>query len=533
MLFVDDLGYGDVGFTGHPTTLTPNLDQLAWNGKVLTTWYSGCPVCSCSRASLMTGRQWSRMGIPGVFGSTVDDGMPLNETTVADQLSKAGYATAAVGKWHLGQRHAYLPASRGFDQYLGIPYSDDMGEARATPCDRSGMRTAPGTKKAYTEESLEQYVEAGLTRPPSAHEKDDPAGNFLPLVSQQRASDGTINTTILEQPLDFSKLSSKYADFATGFIHEHAHDPFFLYMPFSHVHVTADDQPDKQFCGCDFKNKTDRGAFGNALAEVDWIVGEVVAALKAAGAEKNTLILFTGDNGPWMIQGASAGSTGLFSGRFAGYWNVGKGSTWEGGIREAGFASWPGVIAPFTRSTEVVSSLDLFPTALELAGAKLPTDRAYDGKSMLPLLLHDQPSAHAVLFFYGGGGLGNKKPSAARYGPWKAHWATGPGLGGCDVGPEAPAGCPTIKYPDVPLLFNVAVDPSEAYPLTANNTIPTDAKLKEVVQYLQVAYAQETQSLVPHVSPPAPDEEGEGPGKYGVCCDRSKGCDCDGAPTAA
>lgn len=124
MLFVDDLGYGDVGFNGHPSTLTPEIDALAWNGKVLTTWYSACPVCSCSRASLMTGRQWSRMGIPGVFSATTASGLPLNETTVAEQLSAAGYATGAVGKWHLGQRASYLPAARGFDQYLGIPYSD-------------------------------------------------------------------------------------------------------------------------------------------------------------------------------------------------------------------------------------------------------------------------------------------------------------------------------------------------------------------------------------------------------------------------
>ena len=131
-------------------------------------------------------------------------------------------------------------------------------------------------------------------------------------------------------------------------------DPFFLYLPFSHVHTTATDQPEQQFCGCPFKNATARGAFGDALAEVDWVVGELVAALQARGLEKNTLILFTGDNGPWLVQGKSGGSTGLLSGRFAGYWNVGKGSTWEGGIREAGFASWPGVIAPFSRSSGVV-----------------------------------------------------------------------------------------------------------------------------------------------------------------------------------
>ena len=201
---------------------------------------------------------------------------------------------------------------------------------------------------------------------------------------------------------------NRYADFATGFVADHAHAPFFLYLPFSHVHTTAPNQPEKQFCGCPFKNATARGAFGDALAEVDWIVGEVAAALRAHGVEQNTLVLFTGDNGPWLVQGSSAGSTGLLSGRFAGYWNVGKGSTWEGGIREAGFASWPGTIAPFSRSAGVVSSMDLLPTALELAGVPLPSDREYDGKSMVPLLLHNKPSAHDVLFFYGGAAAWSK-----------------------------------------------------------------------------------------------------------------------------
>jgi len=175
--------------------------------------------------------------------------------------------------------------------------------------------------------------------------------------------------------------------------------------------------------------------------------------------------------------------------------------------------------------------MDLFPTALELAGAPLPTDRDYDGKSMVPLLLHDKPSAHDLLWFYGGA-AGSGVPSAARYGPFKAHWATGPGLSGCKPGPGAPVGCPTKKYPDVPLLFNVEVDPSEAYALTDNNTMPSDPKLRQVVRVLQEEYAKQVQILVPHHTPDAPDGPGESPGKYGVCCDRSKGCDCDGQPSA-
>ena len=167
MLFVDDLGYGDVGFNGHPTTMTPAIDKLAWEGKTLTTWYSACPVCSCSRASLMTGRQWSRFGIPGVFSPTTSSGLPLNETTMAHQLKKAGYATGIAGKWHLGQRDAYLPAARGFDAYLGIPYSDDMGLARATPCNRSGFSSAPAAAHDWSAfATLRRYAAASRRAAP-------------------------------------------------------------------------------------------------------------------------------------------------------------------------------------------------------------------------------------------------------------------------------------------------------------------------------------------------------------------------------
>ena len=558
MLFVDDLGYGDVGFNGHPTTLTPQIDALAWGGKVLTTWYSACPVCSCSRASLLTGRQWARMAIPGVFGPTTPSGLPLNETTLATQLKGAGYTSGIVGKWHLGQRKAYLPAARGFDSYLGIPYSDDMGRARASPCARptSGMSRRPGAKvEAEAEEedeeeaedvgaeadgaavmpSLAPYVDSGFAPMPSATELSDPAGGVLPLVEQKRdKATGEMQTRVLEQPTDLTKLAPKYASYAADFVHENKDRPFFLYMPFSHVHTTAAGQPARQYCDCAHKNATRRGPFGDALLEVDEIVGEVRRAVEAAGIAQNTLLLFTGDNGPWLIQGASGGSTGLLSGRFAGYWNVGKGSTWEGGIREAGFAYWPGVIKPFTRSAEVISSLDVFPTVLKLAGVAPPSDRPIDGADFSQILLHDAAaSEHEILWFYGipHGAMGNASaaPVAARYGPFKAHWQTGPGIGGCSPSPAAPAGCPTKLYPNGPLLFNVEVDPSEAYPLCANTTSPADPRLAAVVRKLHQARARQIETLRPHASPPAPDGPGEGPGRYGICCNRTLKCDCDDA----
>lgn len=504
----------------------------------------------------MTGRQWSRMGIPGVFSPTTNSGLPLNETTLAEQLHLAGYATAAVGKWHLGQRSAYLPASRGFDEYLGIPYSDDMGEARATRCGRtapiSGMAQMPGRVRPAVgstsgdgttpvESALEQYIDAELAQPLSEAEKRDPAGAFLPLVKQNRTTRGVV-TQVLEQPTDLTTLSDKYRQFALDFIDQHASSPFFLYLPFSHVHTTMPNQPEEQFCSCEHKNATRRGAFGDALADVDALVRDVAERLRHHGIDRNTLILFTGDNGPWMVKGTSGGSEGIFSGRFSGYWNVGKGSTWEGGIREAGFAHWPGVVKPFTRSAEIVSSMDVFPTVLKLAGRPLPDDRTYDGRDFSRIMLDDAGrSEHKVLFFYGGArpapapaaAKGSLRPSAARYGPFKAHFATGPGLAGCSPSPAAPAGCPTLVYSAGPLLFNVEVDPSEAHPLSANTTQPADPTLAAVIATIMAAYDAEVATLHSYHEKPPPDAPGEGPGEWGVCCNRTLGCDCNGPPRMA
>jgi len=507
MFFVDDLGYGDTGFNGHPTAETPNIDALALGGKKLTQWYSGCPVCSGSRAALMTGRQWQRVGVPGVFGNAVTAGLPLNETTVAEHLKTAGYATAAVGKWHLGQRHAYLPHNRGFDQYLGIPFSDDMGQGRATACNKPDLGVPCKEWLSDEDWSKDQYGELGYLQE-QFEASGDPGAKWTPLVYQA----GGV-TTVLEQPVDFTFLAQKYNTFATDFVTNHSADPFFLYMPFSHVHTTASNMPEKQYAGCDFKNTSRRGPFGDALSEVDWIIGNVHQAVKDAGIEENTLMLFTGDNGPWLIQGLSGGSSGLLTGRYSGYWNTGKGSTWEGGIREAAFAYWKGQIPSFSRTAEVVSSLDLLPTVSSLAGLALPKDRVFDGRDMSKVLLEaNGKSKHDFLFFYGGCG-GHAKPSSVRHGKWKAHWCTGPGLSGC-------AGCKTIQY-EVPLLFNVEKDPSEAEPVKTN-----DGEGLAVVAAIQAAYDAEVASFTTQKLIPEPDEEGEGPGHYAVCCDATLDCKC-------
>lgn len=530
LLFMDDLGYGDLGFTGHPTTETPNLDRLAWNGKILTTWYSGCNVCSGSRTALMTGRQFPRTGVPGVFGPTGKGGLNLNETTIAEHLKTAGYNTAMIGKWHLGSRKVYLPANRGFDYYFGIPFSDDMGDGMTSSCpaDQEVESTEKGIAGSFGSNggwNQKHYNDIGMLQGSCQKSEtcdysgdDDPAGNFLPLVYQSMNK-----TTILEQPLDFTTLALKYNAFAMEFLTSQSDkEPFFLYLPFSHVHTTSATQPEKQYAGCDFKKSTRRGTFGDALKEADWIVGNVIAKLEEKGMDKDTLILFTSDNGPWLDRQLSSGSEGLFTGRSSGYWNTGKGSNWEGGIREPAFAYWKGRIAPFSRSAEIVSSLDVFPTLSSLAGAELPADRVFDGRDASDVILKNGKTQHEYLFFYG---TCNKKSSyfsvtAVRHGKYKAHWCTAPGLGQWDQN--------LTKHYDPPLMFDIERDPSESTPLNSPNEMPSKPEDVDALNRILKAHAMEVATFEFGKILDIPDGPDEGPGEYGLCCNRSLGCNCTG-----
>ena len=526
VLFMDDLGYGDMGFTGHPTTSTPNLDQLAWNGKILTTWYSGCNMCTGSRAALMTGRQFPRTGLPGVLGPTTNAGLPLNETTIADQLKSVGYSTAIVGKWHLGQRQLYLPGNRGFDYYLGIPYSDDMGDGIATSCAAHNNKKEPQflqegyhqkSKKEPSSQFVQDFMKANVEGYQVWNDEnlDDPAGEYLPLVYQEFNK-----TKILAQPLDFTYLAQNYSDFATNFIETHQKGPFFLYVPFSHVHSTRPSQPHYQYFGCAFENKTLRGRFGDALAEADWIAGNIVQKLNDLGLLNNTLILFTSDNGPYLPLGVSTGSEGLFTGRFAGYWNTGKGSTWEGGIRMPAFAYWKGKIQPYTRSAEVVSSMDVFPTLSALAGVPLPANRTYDGKDMSDILFGTGKSKHDFLFFYNTcSGAKYWSVAAVRHAQYKAHWCTAPGI------PDTNKMKFVKRYDKYPILFNIDHDPSESEPLSTGE-LPQEPEHRAAMLRIMQAYAMEKATFSFGTLVPYPDGPGEGPGLYGLCCDRARNCNC-------
>ncbi|KAG5846091.1 hypothetical protein ANANG_G00146040 [Anguilla anguilla] len=271
LIFADDLGFGDLGSYGHPSSVTPNLDKLASKGLRFTDFYSSSPVCSPSRAALLTGRYQTRSGIyPGVFYPGSKGGLPLNETTIAEVLKPLGYATAIIGKWHLGvgPNRMYLPTKQGFDHYLGVPYSHDQG-----PC--QNLTCFPPDIKCFG------LCDQGLVA--------------VPLMA---------NDTIKQQPINFLDLEKAYSDYATQFVSVSARrkQPFFLYYPSHHTH-----RP--QFAGKGAAGKSPRGPFGDALMELDSTVGNLIQALEDHGVQNNTFVFFTSDNGPSLLR-MSNGVTG-------------------------------------------------------------------------------------------------------------------------------------------------------------------------------------------------------------------------------
>ena len=353
VILIDDMGYGDVGPFGSKLNRTPNLDRMATEGMKLTSFYAA-PVCTPSRAQMMTGCYAKRVSLPNVIFPSCPIGISAKEHTVAELLKQQGYATMAIGKWHLGDQPEFLPTRHGFDHYLGLPYSNDMG----------------GTGKPGPQ---------GNVRPP------------LPLVRDGK---------VIEAPADQDTLTARYTEEATKFIATNKDRPFFLYLPHTAVHVPL--HPGEQF-----KGKSANGTYGDWVEEVDWSVGRVLDTLRNLKLDDHTLVLFTSDNGPWIFMGKNGGVAGPLRG--------GKGTTWEGGMREPTIAWWPGKIAAGSACDAPLSEIDVLPTVVKLAGGAVPTDHAIDGKDFLPLLSgQSKRSPHEALFYFNGNQL-----QAVRSGPWK------------------------------------------------------------------------------------------------------------------
>lgn len=404
VILADDLGYGDLGCYGHPTIRTPHLDRMAAEGVRFTQFYSAAEVCTPSRAALLTGRLPIRSGMCSnkrrVLFPDSGGGLPSDEVTIAELLKAQGYACGCFGKWHLGRLPQFLPTAHGFDAYFGIPYSNDM--------DRR-TELAPAGREAFLKPRSEYWN--------------------VPILRE---------TQIVERPADQTAITRRYTEEAVRFIREHQDQPFFVYLPHNLPHVPL-------FCSDEFRGRSPRGLYGDVVEEIDWSVGQVLQTLREAGLAERTLVWFTSDNGPWLTFGDHGGSAGLL--------RDGKGSTWEGGMREPSIAWWPGTIPGGRVSTALSSTLDFLPTFAALAGAAVPTDRVIDGYDLTDLLLRDAPSPRETMFYYRGETL-----MAVRHGPFKAHYLTQPAYG---------EGANRATAHDPPLLFQLEHDPGEQRNLNA------------------------------------------------------------------
>lgn len=339
LIFIDDMGYGDIEPFGSKLNNTPNLSRMASEGMKLTSFYAA-PVCSASRAQLLTGCYAPRVSVPGVFFPAGPAGLHPDEHTVADYLHELGYATMCVGKWHLGDQREFLPTRQGFDGYLGIPYSNDM--ARAT-------------------------LEDGR----SVH----------PLIRDEGVAE------LLENE-DQRRITRIYTEEAVRFIEKNKDDQFFLYLPHTAMHVPL--YPHQDFVG-----KSKNGTYGDWVEEVDWSVGQVLDTLRRLELDSNTLVLFTSDNGPWASKGKAGGVSGPLRGS--------KGCTLEGGVREPTIAWWPGTVEAGSVSDSVAGTTDVLPTFVKLAGGTLREDVKIDGVDIAPILRSeaDKPSREAWFYFQG------------------------------------------------------------------------------------------------------------------------------------
>ncbi|HEY3322851.1 MAG TPA: sulfatase [Planctomycetota bacterium] len=351
IIFIDDMGYADIGPFGATKQKTPNLDRMAREGMKLTSFYAA-PVCSVSRAQMMTGCYGARVSVPGVYPPASKHGLNPREITIAERMKERGYATMCIGKWHLGDQPEFLPTKQGFDHYFGIPYSNDM------------------QRKSKEKDAL-----------------------VVPLVR-----DDKVQELLTED--DQNHIVERYTDEAVRFIRESASKPFLLYFPHTAVHCPI--HP-----GAAFTGKSSNGRFGDWVEEVDWSVGKVLDTLRELKLDRRTFVIFTSDNGPWLIKGANAGSASPLRG--------GKGSTWEGGMREPTIAWWPGHIAPGSVCDTVAGTIDILPTAVSLAGGTLPAEPIIDGRDISPLLFGQTTQAAREAHYYFNG----YHLQAVRQGPWK------------------------------------------------------------------------------------------------------------------
>jgi len=430
ILFADDLGYGDLGSYGHPYIRTPNLDDLASEGQRWTDFYVAAPVCSPSRGALLTGKLPNRTGLYGrqinVLFPNDTTGIPEKELTLAEALKQQGYATGMFGKWHLGDALDTYPTRHGFDYWFGLPYSNDMDWAGVANFDELMGLMAQGKMEELQQEIADRQKKYFAPEIEYWH---------VPLIRSEVRESG-YDDQVIERPADQRTLTRRYTEEAIEFIESNRDQPFLVYLPYSMPHTPL-------FRSNAFVNRSLAGRYGDGIEEIDWSVGAVVDKLKALNLDDNTLIVFTSDNGPWLTMYQHGGSAGLL--------NHGKGTTFEGGMRVPAVFWWPGSIAPGDIS-EIGSTMDIYATALALAGA--PPPPGVDGMDLRETLTGQAPSPRKTVAYYRGGEL-----RAFRKGDYKLHLIT---EGAYRQPPER-----TVH--EQPVLHHLASDPAEKFDVSSSH----------------------------------------------------------------
>ena len=412
IVFVDDMGYGDLGVYGNPTISTPNLDRMAYEGQKWTQFYSAASVCTPSRAALLTGRLPVRSGMassvyPVLFPNSLN-GLPSSEFTIAEKLKEVNYKTAIVGKWHLGHLKDYLPNNHGFDYYYGIPYSNDMD-------------------KINNNNYWSEYERKKL----------DSKSYNVPLIE---------NYDIIERPVDQTTITMRYVDKTIQLINDYKEDNFFIFLSHNLPHIPL--YASKKFLG-----KSKGGLYGDVIEEIDYGMGLILKELKNLKLDKNTIVVFSSDNGPWLVYKNHSGSSGPL--------RNGKGTTWDGGVRVPAIF-WGSNIKPVIIN-DIGSTLDIYSTFLSLADVNYEDDSILDGYDLSKTLFEGKESVRNEMFFYKGDEL-----FAVRLGDYKLHLKTTNSFK------------ETLKHTP-PLLFNLNIDPSESINISNQN----NDKVNEILKLIE------------------------------------------------